>query len=735
MDTSEKSILKDPSKHRISVSSVKDDRTEIPARTHQKSCVALAVFLSSSLLLSVVCLGWLWDRRVVSEAPRSTQLGALPPNESSELCPQVPALLPVRHTDLAKTLDSLYAQDDYKLKAYGVLGGAVQIPTEAYDGMGPVGIDPRWDVFTKFHDYLERTFPAVFSTLEVTKVNTYGIVLRWEGLDPFLYPVLITAHQDVVPVEPATAKDWVHPPYSGYYDGTWIWGRGSGDDKADLIASLHAISALLEQEFTPTRTFVWAFGFDEEASGLEGAGQIAKYLEREFGRDGFAILLDEGDYYGTPYGDDVIFAMPSLSEKGYLDVRIEVTTKGGHSSLPPRHTTIGVLSAMVVALEAQPHQAVLERGGSPYNSTMCAATYGPTFPEDLRQLAFKAAGSDDSGLFVDESDRERDELQARKDARAARQAVRNARREALRAKYKALRKSRNRAGMSMREAIQEARDDWNEDTQDLKDDWQEMKDEGKDLIEELKDVPVELRLAFSNFLSTFSWEEWGKAGRHDVKGTVDALEELKDALLQTFPLYDALLRTTQAVDLISGGVKVNALPELAAAVVNHRIAQHSGLVDVQAHVKSVILPLATQFNLSMEAFGYWEPAGDGSGGHVRLSDSWYSGLLPSPITPTGPDDPYQILAGTIKATLQSAEGYHARGVVVAPQVALGNTDTQFYWDLTKNIIRYSHLSGGDLYNGLHTVNEAVRGEAWIQLIRFYTRFILNCDEHLKVGNF
>ena len=86
------------------------------------------MLLSSSLLLGVVSLGWLWDRRVVSEASRSTQFGALPPNESSELCPQVPALLPVRHADLANALDSLYAQDDYKLKAYGVLGGAVQIP-------------------------------------------------------------------------------------------------------------------------------------------------------------------------------------------------------------------------------------------------------------------------------------------------------------------------------------------------------------------------------------------------------------------------------------------------------------------------------------------------------------------------------------------------------------------------------------------------------------------------------
>ena len=87
-------------------------------------------------------------------------------------------------------------------------------------------------------------------------MNTYGIVLRWQGSDPSLLPVLLAAHQgdankdllvdshslivhtDVVPVEPTTAKDWKHPPYSGYYDGTWIWGRGSCDDKADLVASL-----------------------------------------------------------------------------------------------------------------------------------------------------------------------------------------------------------------------------------------------------------------------------------------------------------------------------------------------------------------------------------------------------------------------------------------------------------------------------------------------------------------
>lgn len=34
----------------------------------------------------------------------------------------------------------------------------------------------------------------------------------------------------------------------------------------------------------------------------------------------------------------------------------------------------------------------------------------------------------------------------------------------------------------------------------------------------------------------------------------------------------SLIGTTQAIDLIGGGVKTNALPELAWAVVNHRVA-------------------------------------------------------------------------------------------------------------------------------------------------------------------
>ena len=31
-------------------------------------------------------------------------------------------------------------------------------------------------------------------------------------------------------------------------------------------------------------------------------------------------------------------ATPGIAEKGYIDVRVEVTSPGGHSSVPPQHT-------------------------------------------------------------------------------------------------------------------------------------------------------------------------------------------------------------------------------------------------------------------------------------------------------------------------------------------------------------------------------------------------------------
>lgn len=50
-----------------------------------------------------------------------------------------------------------------------------------------------------------------------------------------------------------------------------------------------------------------------------------------------------------------------------------------------------------------------------------------------------------------------------------------------------------------------------------------------------------------------------------------ALAALEKELRRTDPMFGPLSGTTQAVDIIHGGVKSNALPENAYFIMNHRI--------------------------------------------------------------------------------------------------------------------------------------------------------------------
>lgn len=62
--------------------------------------------------------------------------------------------------------------------------------------------------------------------------------------------------------------------------------------------------------------------------------------------------------------------------------------------------------------------------------------------------------------------------------------------------------------------------------------------------------------------------------RKTLKKAVKSDHALKEAQKELFKekAFRALVGTTQAIDLVNGGVKTNALPEQAWAVVNHRIA-------------------------------------------------------------------------------------------------------------------------------------------------------------------
>jgi Gly-Xaa carboxypeptidase len=304
--------------------------------------------------------------------------------QKHQQCEQVPTLWPAAAGDkLQQAYDFLFTPA-FENASIARLSAAVQIPTESFDDLGPIGDDKRWDVFYNFHHYLNATFPRVHAQLEVEKVNTHGLLYTWHGSDAGKKPVILMAHQDVVPVDPDTLDSWTHPPWSGYFDGKEIWGRGASDCKNQLVGLMETVETLLQADYQPQRTIILSFGFDEESSGHEGAEQLSQFLLKRYGENGIAAIVDEGMGYDKAFGRG--FALPAVAEKGAVDVNVAVRTPGGHSSVPRDHTSIGILSEIITAIESQQYPTYLADENPYLEFLQCAAEYAPAFPKKLQKL-------------------------------------------------------------------------------------------------------------------------------------------------------------------------------------------------------------------------------------------------------------------------------------------------------------------------------------------------------------
>ena len=168
-----------------------------------------------------------------------------------------------------------------------------------------VSQDIRGEEFLAFHRYLEQTFPKAHSTLTRELVGEYSLLYTWKGRDESLKPILLMAHQDVMPVEPETLARWEQPPFEGRITDGYIWGRGAMDDKCTVLGIMEAVEMLSGQGLQPQRTIYLAFGHDAEVGGYGGAAKIAGLL-RERNVE-FEYVLDEG----SPITDGLF---PGVSE-------------------------------------------------------------------------------------------------------------------------------------------------------------------------------------------------------------------------------------------------------------------------------------------------------------------------------------------------------------------------------------------------------------------------------------
>jgi len=205
--------------------------------------------------------------------------------------------------------------------------------------------------FAGLHRALSEAFPKVHQNLTREPTGGHSLLFTWKGSDEQAPPILLMAHQDVVPVEPGSEGAWEHPPFAGDVAGGYVWGRGALDDKASLVATLEAVEFLLNEGFKPGRTVYLAYGHDEEVGGRRGAAKTAALLESRGVKPAF--VLDEGQAItqGVIQGVSKPVAVIGVAEKGYVTVKLEAKTEGGHSSRPPPQTGVGILSKAIVELE------------------------------------------------------------------------------------------------------------------------------------------------------------------------------------------------------------------------------------------------------------------------------------------------------------------------------------------------------------------------------------------------
>ena len=258
----------------------------------------------------------------------------------------------VPYPTVAGAHDTLPRVDDSLVAAH--LAGAVRFATVSYQDS-----TPRMVPLRALQAFLAATFPRTYAALPHEIVGDASLLFRWAGSDGSLEPIVMMAHQDVVPVEEGSERAWTHAPFSGDIADGFIWGRGTLDDKVGVMSTLEAVESLVAKGVHPRRTVYLAFGDDEEVAG-HGAADIVELLRSRGVHP--LVAIDEGSaiVQGIVPGIDRPVGLIGIAEKGHMSVELTVSSTGGHSSMPPPQTAVGVLAQAIDRLEHNPLPARLD---------------------------------------------------------------------------------------------------------------------------------------------------------------------------------------------------------------------------------------------------------------------------------------------------------------------------------------------------------------------------------------
>jgi acetylornithine deacetylase/succinyl-diaminopimelate desuccinylase-like protein len=195
-------------------------------------------------------------------------------------------------------------------------------------------------------DYLKQVLEAEGIAVQVfaKEPNRPNIVARIKGSGK-QRPLLLMGHTDTVNVDP---KKWSHPPFSADREGGFIYGRGTIDDKDNVIATLMTMLTLKRMNVALDRDVIALFEAGEEGSSSLGIQFVATEhfdaIDAEFCYAEGGSALREGGV--------VKYARIQTVEK--IPRAITVTSRGvaGHGSVPLEGNALAHLGEAVGRIAA-----------------------------------------------------------------------------------------------------------------------------------------------------------------------------------------------------------------------------------------------------------------------------------------------------------------------------------------------------------------------------------------------
>ncbi len=133
----------------------------------------------------------------------------------------------------------------------------------------------------------------------------------------------IITHLDIVP--PGELNLWSADPYKAHVKDNHIYGRGTEDNQQDMVASIFAAKAFLDEKILPLSSVGLFFVADEETSGGKGLYHVLDLPEAVFSSDDLIVVPDSGNPEGS---------LIEVAEKGILWLGFKTTGKQCHGSKP-----------------------------------------------------------------------------------------------------------------------------------------------------------------------------------------------------------------------------------------------------------------------------------------------------------------------------------------------------------------------------------------------------------------